>query len=240
MPYTLVNNVVCPFAHRAWLTAEFLAPHCPYERKETAITAGQKPAWFTELYQRALGANEGSDGKVPVLQDGDFVLCESAVVAEYIATKYGAAAGLKLMPELPEQRARYQIFLEQAIGPFVKAFYTLLMAQGDEAVAKAAEEMRTAAARVSTFYTASQKAAGNSGPFFFGPEPTLADICLYPWISRQSVLTHYRGFSVPAEERFAAYHAFTAAFAELPQAKATAQPAEVFVEAYAAYANPKK
>ena len=37
-----------------------------YETKETEIKPGAKPEWFTKLYHSALGANEGSDGKVGV------------------------------------------------------------------------------------------------------------------------------------------------------------------------------
>ena len=30
-----------------------------------------KPAWFTEIYQAAIGADKSSNGKVPVIKDSD-------------------------------------------------------------------------------------------------------------------------------------------------------------------------
>jgi hypothetical protein len=58
----LHTNHICPFAQRAWLTLEELG--VPYRQQIVSIAAGEKDPAFTELYQKALGANEGSDGKV--------------------------------------------------------------------------------------------------------------------------------------------------------------------------------
>lgn len=44
--------------------------------------------------------------KIPVLQDGDLVLCESAAIVNYLAAQYGADRGLS-PPALPRERARY-------------------------------------------------------------------------------------------------------------------------------------
>jgi len=90
-----------------------------FDAKETAITAGSKPEWFTDVYRKALGADLTSDGKVPVIvvkgagaDGGDFVLTESAVIVDYVANKYAP----QLLPKTPEDRARGAIFAEQVIG----------------------------------------------------------------------------------------------------------------------------
>lgn len=58
----------CPLAHWLHCASPCIIPTplqtmeelgIEYEIKETSIKAGDKPAWFTELYQRSLGANEG-------------------------------------------------------------------------------------------------------------------------------------------------------------------------------------
>jgi glutathione S-transferase len=52
---------VCPFAQRVWIALEEL--RLPYKERLVTIAAGKKEDWFTAVYQKALGANEGSDGK---------------------------------------------------------------------------------------------------------------------------------------------------------------------------------
>ena len=67
---TFINNRLCPYGHRAWLV--LLELGIPFEEKIATIKAGEKEPWFTEIYQKALGAQEGSDGKVPVIDDDGY------------------------------------------------------------------------------------------------------------------------------------------------------------------------
>jgi glutathione S-transferase len=75
-----ITNPICPFAQRVWLV--LLESETPHEYVVENIKAGEKSSYFTATYRSALGADVTSDGKVPVLVDGDIVLTESAVVAE--------------------------------------------------------------------------------------------------------------------------------------------------------------
>eukprot|EP01137_Pigoraptor_chileana_P013356 Opistho-2@66772 len=140
---TFVTNPICPFAHRVWLTLEEIG--LKYETKETPLT--DKPAWFTEIYGKALGSDPTSDGKVPVLQDDDFILTESAVVAEYLAEKYGHSTGL--LGKSAEDRARIRIFTEQFTGKFIPLWYGVIRAQDDESKAKATKDFLALTARIS-------------------------------------------------------------------------------------------
>eukprot|EP01137_Pigoraptor_chileana_P013359 Opistho-2@66781 len=139
---TFVTNPICPFAHRVWLTLEEIG--LKYETKETPLT--DKPA-FTEIYGKALGSDPTSDGKVPVLQDDDFILTESAVVAEYLAEKYGHSTGL--LGKSAEDRARIRIFTEQFTGKFIPLWYGVIRAQDDESKAKATKDFLALTARIS-------------------------------------------------------------------------------------------
>jgi len=50
-------------------------------------------------------------GKVPVLEDGDAVIYESAIIDEYLEEKFPA---IPLMPKYPYQRARARIWIDFA------------------------------------------------------------------------------------------------------------------------------
>ena len=80
----LVLNKICPFAERAWLTLQ--QKKIPYELKEVSLT--NKDAQFTETYKKAFGHDPTSDGKVPILLDGDKTLTESDLISWYLSEKH--------------------------------------------------------------------------------------------------------------------------------------------------------
>ena len=57
-----------------------------YEFKEVKLR--EKDPYFTENYHRALGHNPKSNGKVPIIVDGDVTLAESEIICYYLAEKY--------------------------------------------------------------------------------------------------------------------------------------------------------
>src|SRR3990172_13181701 len=77
-----------PRTRRAhWMLHELALP---YERRPIGSRSGEtQTAEF-----RRLNPSE----KIPVLQDGDFVLSESAAIVGYLAQTYGAARGLSPPP----------------------------------------------------------------------------------------------------------------------------------------------
>ena len=78
-----------------WMLSEL---ELPYERRPITSRSGETQ---TPDYTRL-----NPSQKIPTLQDGDFVLSESAAIVNYLATNYGAAR--KLCPPVsPRERARY-------------------------------------------------------------------------------------------------------------------------------------
>jgi glutathione S-transferase len=70
----------------------------PYEHRRITSRSGET---LTPEYTRL-----NPSQKIPALQEGDFVLAESAAIVNYLATAYGAARGLAPAAD-PRLRARY-------------------------------------------------------------------------------------------------------------------------------------
>jgi glutathione S-transferase len=168
--------------------------------------------------------------QVPVIQDGDFVLAESAVIAHYIVNKYGGP----LADVTPEEEARIQIFQEQYGGYVISPYYGLLRAQDAETQAKQRDELLSVLRYISKQYSQTK------GPYFLGDKFSFADLLWWPWIHRLSVLAHYRNFVVPQEPEYAAYHQYVAAMSARPSIQATSMPAQFFIDGYKSYANPQE
>lgn len=217
-----VNNAVCPFAHRAWLT--LLELGLPFE--ELSADLKNKQSWFSELYAKALGADAASNGKVPIIDDDGFVLTESSPIVYYLLDKYSPGK----LPSLqdPQERARAAIFADQVIPKVISGFYGVLTGREDSM------SLLAALSNLSRYYSK------HEGPYFAGSELSSADILVFPWIARFGCLAHYRGFNVPQTEEYAAYHRFVAAMNERPAVKASVSPDAFYIDGYASYANPPK
>ncbi len=59
----LLNNIVCPFGHRAYITAEELG--LDYEM--ISVNLKDKEPFFTETYLKAIGHDPNSTGKAPTI-----------------------------------------------------------------------------------------------------------------------------------------------------------------------------
>lgn len=117
------NSGTCPYAQRAWIALEECA--IPYEH--VVVDLQDKPQHFIELYQRA-NPLPAARAKVPLLhvvfnddENHDFLLCESLVVAEYIAEAYGQDS---FWTPSPEDRARVRLFTELCGSAF--SYFPLL------------------------------------------------------------------------------------------------------------------
>ena len=78
-----------------WMLAEL---DLPYDCQPITSRSGET---FTPEYTRV-----NPSQKIPTLQEGDFVLSESAAIVNYLAVTHGAACNL-CPPTSPRERARY-------------------------------------------------------------------------------------------------------------------------------------
>lgn len=239
-----VNNRVCPFGHRAWLSLEFhkQAGGLDYTFKSTSLS--DKPQWFTDIYRKALGADVTSTGKVPVIQDGDVILTESAVIARYVDDKFAPASGVSLAAASALDKAKVTLFVDSVAGPLIKAFYTLLKAQDPADHGKLAEDF-TGALRAIGSKLLANDADGAGGPFFLGSQLGFAETLVWPWIRRVNALTVHRGYNIPAageDAALARFHTWKEAIEAHPAVQGTFEEGdeEFYAEVYTVYANPKK
>jgi glutathione S-transferase len=147
------------------------ADRCPYcartrialaekrvEYETVVIDLDDRPAWIYE---------KNPTGRVPVLEEGEFVLPESAVINEYLNERYPEPP---LLPADPADRslARVAIFRFDSLS---RAYYALRRGDDDARTkldAELAKLDRTLEAQL----------------FLTGREFGLADIAYVPWILR--------------------------------------------------------
>jgi glutathione S-transferase len=198
-----------PYAHRAWIALE--ASGADYEK--IAVDLQDKPQDFVDLYARA-NPIPGARAKVPLLQifgeedkDSSTVLCESLIVAEYIAERYSDDDGCGLLPPRPEDRAVMRLFTELCGSSF--SYFPLLRARGKtpepssssfplsgpdgDTVDPALETFKEGLVNVDLFLT--KMANGDdSGPFLFGERFSLAECNVAPFLQRAcTVLPAFTG-----------------------------------------------
>lgn len=147
------------------------APRCPYcarvrivlaekgvEVDVVEIDLSDRPAW---LYEK------NPAGRVPVVEEDDWPLPESAVIMEFLEERYPEPA---LLPADPAERAlaRLVVFRDDEL---TDPYYALR--RGDDG---AAERLGAALARLDR--------ALAERPYLGGAEYGLADIAIVPWILR--------------------------------------------------------
>ena len=165
---------------------------------------------------------------MPVIADGDFVLCESTPVSAYVDATLG---GGKLAGATPQEKAVVAIFIDQQASKVMQTFYPYLMAQTDEKRAEGKANFEAALAAMSDFLRV------RGGPFVLGASPSLADTSVWPFFCRgEIVLGHYRGWAMPEGERYAPLAKWVAAMKELPMVKRTTADPKVLIDGYAGYA----
>ena len=152
---TLYDADRCPYCARVRIVlAEKRVEYEPVE-----IDLDDRPAWIFE---------KNPLGKVPVLEDGAFVLPESAVINEYLEERYPEPS---LWPVDPGERALGRLLVFR-FDELSKPYYALR--RGGEG---ARERLDRALASLDARLEAQQ-------PFLSGREYGLADIAYVPWILR--------------------------------------------------------
>ncbi|KAJ2781180.1 hypothetical protein H4R18_003050 [Coemansia javaensis] len=190
--YTLYSWPTCPYAQRA--IRALSAAKVPYALE--TIDLNNKPAWYSLVNPRL---------KVPALRTPDgTVLIESLVIAEYIAEQFPEAG---LLPGDPLARAQLRLFIERFDAEYSPPFYRALRA-ADKAEQEEQKRLLLAAIRGISAELERQWArpGGAGGPFWAGDRWTYAEVVLSSFLPQLASLDHYRGFSVPETDEYAAFH----------------------------------
>ena len=155
---TLYDADRCPYCARIRIV--LAEKGLSYET--VVVDLDDRPAWIYE---------KNPLGKVPVLEEDDFVLPESAVIMEYLEERYPEPP---LWPADPAERASGRLLLER-FDELSRPYYALR--RGDE---DAREHLDAELAGLDSLL------AGR--PFLTGREFGLADAAYLPWILRAETM----------------------------------------------------
>jgi len=159
--YRLISFDLCPFVQRSIITLNEKA--VPFDLEYIDLKA--KPDWFMELSPL---------GKVPVLQVGDTVLFESAVINEYLDEVTEGS----MIPSDPLQHAHARAWIEFSSNLTVDVS-RMIQAKDDETFSKQTDRARGKLEKL-------EKEVSEDGPFFYGAELTLVDCAVAPALMRLS------------------------------------------------------
>lgn len=133
---------------------------------------------FQDLYAQA-NPLPGARAKVPLLEVTEdkekTLLCESLVVADYVAEQFGAQ-GTSLLPASAKDRATMRLFTELCGSSF--SYFPILRSQGEKQKA-ALESFKADLAATDTFLKRHK-----SSPFLFGGDFSLAECNAAPFVQR--------------------------------------------------------
>lgn len=150
----LISHRLCPYVQRAAIVLTEKA--IPFER--VYVDLARPPQWFIEISPL---------GKVPLLQVGDNVLFESAIICEYL----DETVGERMHSTDPLQRAKHRAWMEfgSAILDNIWLFYT---APNMQTLETKAADLRDKFARMEMEL--------ENGPYFSGNKFSMVDAVFGP------------------------------------------------------------
>ena len=151
---TLYDADRCPYCARV----RIVLAEKRIEYETVAVDLDDRPAWIYE---------KNPLGKVPVLEEGEFLLPESAVIDEYLEERYPEPA---LWPVDPGERALGRLLVFR-FDELSKPYYALRRGEDD-----ASERLDNELRKLDVMLAAR--------PFLTGRDYGLADIAYVPWILR--------------------------------------------------------
>ncbi|MGZ4334017.1 MAG: glutathione S-transferase family protein [Gaiellaceae bacterium] len=151
---TLYDAARCPYCARV----RIVLAEKGVEVATVEIDLSDRPAWIYE---------KNATGRVPVLEEGTWLLPESAVIMEYLEERYPEPA-LLAADAAARARARLWIFRHD---DFTKPYYALR--RGED---RAAEQLDAQLSQLD--------AALSDAGWLGGTEYGLADIAYVPWVLR--------------------------------------------------------
>ncbi|RJE22900.1 Glutathione transferase [Aspergillus sclerotialis] len=213
MDLKLYGSCFCPFVQRVWIALELKG--IPYQYIE--VDPYQKPESLLEVNPRGL---------VPALRHGDWGCYESTVLVEYLED---LNIGPSLLPGDAKLRAHCRLWTDHINRNIVPNFYRVLQEQDQQKQISNAQELQN---RLNQLITV----ANAQGPFFLGPDISLVDVQIAPWILRLSrVLKPYRGW--PDPEKGSRWAAWVNAIESNQHIKATTSTDQLYMDSYERYSQ---
>ncbi len=154
MGLTLYDAARCPYCARARIA--LAEKGVAYE--SVVIDLDDRPAWMYD---------KNPSGKVPVLEEGNFLLPESAVIMEYLEERWPDPA---LLPADREARAHARVWIDRFDARLGDVYY---------AVRRRDRPPEDLEAKLDAL-----DAALLERPYLSGPDYGLADIAYLPWVLR--------------------------------------------------------
>ncbi|XP_033762218.1 glutathione S-transferase omega-1-like [Pecten maximus] len=153
----------CPYAQRTRL----VLAHKKIEFETVNVDLKAKPDWFLE---------RNPLGLVPVLEQDDKIIYESAVTSDYLDEVY---PDNKLTPSDPYRKARDKMLMEM-FGKVITNYYGTLRSKGED---------KDIVENLLKNLTPFEKALGERGIYFGGDQPSMLDFFVWPWFERMAVLS---------------------------------------------------
>ena len=206
----LYSFAACPYAQRAHIT--LLEKQLDFAIIE--IDLFNRPAWFSTI---------SPYGKVPVLRHAGVTVHESSIINQYLDEAFPQPA---LMPGSPALRAQARIWMDYCETRFLPAVHKL-MSEVDDAGKRAINNEKLSEILRHIEHEGLRKSG--AGPWFFGPQFSLADIQFAPFLERFDMYVRLAGAAVPAD--CTRLHDWLAALQKRPSVHATAHDTNYHIEA---------
>jgi len=202
------SNDVCPFAYRVRLV--LAEKNIDYEGIE--IDLHNIPDSYYQI---------SSEGKVPLIKQGDDIVWESTVINEYLEDAF---TDIPLLPASPIERARARLWIDYCNTAFQPNYCGLVFELDDSKQDAIRQQLTTALDFME------QGLSESVGPYWMGDQLTLVDLTYYPFFEHAPVLSHYRKFNIAS--KYKAIHRWLEVMAEQPSVKANRCDDEFYIEAY--------
>jgi glutathione S-transferase len=217
----LFNNIGCPFGHRALWTA--IETNSPFRMIDVSLS--EMPSSYGQFVNRY--------ETVPCLYDQGLGVFESAIVAEYLDSKYGN--GNLFCRDDPAKASLLRLVASKfEMG----SLYGLLRNKDSEKNSEFESEIQYMLTELETIYRVNASSYRESGPYLLGSQFSAAEIMVMPFFYRfKTILKHYRGFDLLPQEKYPLLTAAFEASIDRPAFKESSKDANYFIQVYASYAN---
>jgi glutathione S-transferase len=179
-PATLWVSKTCPYAARAWIACI----EKDIEAEVKIVDLQNKPVDFVNKYQ-SIAPDETVSAKVPIFENKEVKLIESAIISEYMCDAYDSQ-GAPLRPQNAAEGARVRLFCDTYDKNLGGLSMKILRASDEDLKGgRLAEDIEKAIKVLNNFFEKYQEPAASAtgSPFLLG-RFSLAEVITAPFIVR--------------------------------------------------------